>query len=133
MSSLSSPLYGEPFVSTRESIAWLPSAPSEDSDVLVLSSRSTTSGTAGATILFLDLRLLLPLGRESKVTWGFAGLRYATSTSPARMRWFRPIGSRDDALVDEGEMEYRDGVGIETGIGLNPATGQRAAYEEIWR
>ena len=133
MSSLSSPLYGEPFISTRESIAWLPSAPFEDSDVLVLSSRST-SGGVGATLFYLDLRLSLPLSRASKVTWGFAGLRHKLSTSPLRFRWdHSSIDSRDDGPVDEGEMIQRDGVEIEIGIGLNPATGQKEPYEEIWR
>lgn len=130
-----SQLYGEPFVSTRESIAWIPSTPPfEDSDVLVLSSRSTSQGGVGATLIYLDLRLSLPLGRTSNINWGFSGLRHTLSTSPLRMRWdHSAIDSRDDVLFDEGEMIYRDGIEIETGIGLNPATGQKEVYEEIWR
>lgn len=132
--SLSSRLYGEPFISIRESIAWIPSDPFEDSHVLVLSSRSTSPGEVGATLFYLDLRLSLPLGRASKVNWGFAGLRRTLSTSPVRFRWAHSsIDSRDDGQIDEGEMTQRDGVEVETGIGLNPATGQREAYEEIWR
>jgi len=50
------------------------------------------------------------------------------------MRWdHSTIDSRNDGEFDEGEMIYRDGIEIETGIGLNPATGQREVYEEIWR
>ena len=37
----------------------------------------------------------------------------------------------EDGLADEGEVIQRDGVEIETGVGLNPATGQKEAYEEI--
>jgi len=140
MSSLPPQLYGEPFVSIRESIAWISSTPAfEDSDVLVLSSRLTSPGIrkVGATLLYLDLRLSLPLGRTSKINWGFAGLRHTLSTSPARHRWdHSTIDSRDDGLADVGdvgEVVHRDGLEIETGIGLNPATGQNEAYEEIWR
>ena len=128
-------MYGEPFISTRESIAWIPSTPPfEDSDVLVLSSRSTSPGGVGATLFYLDLRLSLPLDRSSKLNWGLAGLRHTLSTSPLRLRWdHSTIDSRDDGLADEGEVIQRDGVEIETGVGLNPATGQKEAYEEIWR
>ncbi|KAH0834065.1 hypothetical protein J3R83DRAFT_11349 [Lanmaoa asiatica] len=135
MSSFSSQLYGEPFISTRESIAWISSTlPFEDSDVLVLSSRSTSPGGVGATLFYLDLRLSLPLGRTSEVNWGFAGLRHTLSTSPVRHRWdHSTIDSRDDGSADEGQVIQRDGIEIETGIGLNPATGQMEAYEEIWR
>ncbi|KAG8215310.1 hypothetical protein J3R82DRAFT_8899 [Butyriboletus roseoflavus] len=135
MSSLPSQLYGEPFISTRECIAWIPSTPAfEDSDVLVLSSRSTSPGEVDAMLFYLDLRLSLPLGRTSKVNWGFAGLRHTLSTSPLRYRWNHSIiDSRDDGAADEGQMIQRDGKEIETGIGLNPATGQMEAYEEIWR
>ena len=57
-------MYGEPFISTRESIAWIPSTPPfEDSDVLVLSSRTTSPGGVGTTLFYLDLRLSLPLDR----------------------------------------------------------------------
>jgi hypothetical protein len=135
MSPLPTQMYGEPFISTRESIAWIPSTPAfEDSDVLVLSSRSTSPGEVGATLLYLDLRLSLPLGRTSTINWGFAGLRHTISTSPVRHRWdHSTIDSRDDGVADEGEVNQRDGIEIETGIGLNPATGQKEAYEEIWR
>ena len=123
------------FISTRESIAWIPSTPPfEDSDVLVLSSRSTSPGGVGAILFYLDLRLSLPLGRTSKVNWGFAGLRHTLSTSPVRHQWtHNAIDSRDDGPVDEGEVIRRDGIEIETGTGLNFATGQRENYEEIWR
>ncbi|KAF8127624.1 hypothetical protein EV363DRAFT_1418340 [Boletus edulis] len=131
---MSTQLYGQPFTSTRESIAWVPSPAFEDSDVLVLSSRSTSPGDVGATLFYLDLRLSLPLSRLSNINWGFAGLRHTLSTSPLRLQWgHSTIDSRGDGLVDEGEMIHRDGVEIETGIGLNPATGQKGAYEEIWR
>ena len=128
-------LHGEPFISTRESIAWIPSTPAfEDSDVLVLSSRSTSPGGVGATLLYLDLRLSLPLDRGSTLNWGLAGLRHTLSTSPARHRWdHSTIDSRDDGAADEGEVVQRDGIEIETGIMLNPPTGQKEAYEEIWR
>lgn len=128
-------MYGEPFISIRESIAWIPlTPPFEDSDVLVLSSRSTSPGGVGATLFYLDLRLSLPLSGSSTINWGFAGLRHTLSTSPVRHRWDHgSIDSRNDGLADEGEVIQRDGIEIETGIGYNPATGQKEAYEEIWR
>lgn len=135
MSFSSSQLYGEPFISTRESIAWIPSTPPfEDSDVLVLSSRSTSPEGVAATLFYLDLRLSLPLGRTSKINWGLAGLRRTLSTSPVRHRWdHSTIDSRDDGSADEGQVIRRGGTEIETGIGLNPATGKMQTYEEIWR
>lgn len=133
--SFKSPLYGEPFISVRDSIAWIPSTPPfEDSDVLVLSSRSTSPGDVGATLFYLDLRLSLPLSRSSKIHWGLAGLRHTLSTSPFRHRWdHTTVDSRGDGVADEGEVLRRDGIEVETGIGLNPATGRRERYEEIWR
>ncbi|KAG9310979.1 hypothetical protein JVU11DRAFT_8857 [Chiua virens] len=118
MSPSSTPLHGEPCISTRQSIAWLPLPPFEDSDVLVLSSRSTTPPGVGASLFYLDLRLSLPLSQTSKINWGFAGLRHTLSTSPLRFKWDHSrIDSRDDGVVDEGEVIQRDGLEIETGIG----------------
>ena len=98
----------------------------------MLSSRLTSPGGVGATLLYLDLRLSLPLDRTSMLSWGLAGLRHTLSTSPARHRWdHSTIDSRDDGPADEGEVVQRDGIEIETGIMLNPATGQKEAYEEI--
>ncbi|KAF9238686.1 hypothetical protein BU15DRAFT_47509 [Melanogaster broomeanus] len=129
-------LHGEPFISIRETIAWLPSTPAfEDSDVLVLSSRSTSPGV-GSTLFYLDLRLSLPLSKTSTVSWGLAGLRHTLSIAPdpVRHRWdHTTIDSRGDGHADEGEVIRRDGREFETGVGINPATGQQEAYEEIWR
>ncbi|KAF9221709.1 hypothetical protein BS17DRAFT_238866 [Gyrodon lividus] len=136
MSSSWPTLYGEPFISIRESIAWPPSTPAfEDSDVLVLSSRPTSPGV-GSTLLYLDLRLSLPLSKTSTINWGLAGLRHTLSIAPdpVRHRWdHATIDSRDDGYMDEGKIIRRDGREIETGIGFNPTTGQKEAYEEIWR
>ncbi|KIJ60926.1 hypothetical protein HYDPIDRAFT_169957 [Hydnomerulius pinastri MD-312] len=128
-------MYGEPFISVRETIAWLPGAPFEDSDVLVLSSRSTSPGVGG-TLLYLDLRLSLPLSRASITSWGLAGLRHTLSVAPdpVRHRWdHATVDSRGDPNPDEGEVVHRDGRDIETGVGVNPATGNKEPYEEIWR
>ena len=64
------------------------------------------------------------------LSWGLAGLRHTLTTSPARHRWdHSTIDSRDDGPADEGEVVQRDGIEIETGIMLNPATGIRGNME----
>ncbi|KAG1744629.1 uncharacterized protein EDB91DRAFT_1010773, partial [Suillus paluster] len=124
---------GAPSISTRNSIAWNGEQPYEDSDVLVLSSRFTSVPLSkDSTVLCLDLRLPKHLVPESVVTWGFSGIRLTLSSTPLRFRWSHYIDSRGLGPPDEGTMTSCDGEEVETGIGLNPQTGEHEPYEERW-
>ncbi|KAL4081034.1 hypothetical protein J3A83DRAFT_4083772 [Scleroderma citrinum] len=144
-------LYSVPSVSTHVSIARPPSQPFEDSDVLVLSSRSTLpdSQTVRNNLLYLDLRLSLPVGPTTcKINWAFAGIRYTVPLEEqsedgelalARYRWEHIIDSHGNGEPpDEGTLVRRikeDGseVAIEIGVGLDPETGKAGPYEEFWK
>ncbi|KAI6037995.1 hypothetical protein EDC04DRAFT_2531233, partial [Pisolithus marmoratus] len=134
---------GLPSISRRISIARPPFPPFEDSDVLVLSSRSTLrhSSAVGNVLLYLDLRLSLA---TSNVNWAFAGLRYtiplleSDSSAIARYRWEHIIDSHGSGEPpDEGTVVKRikeDGSEeeVEIGVGRDPDTGNIGLYEEIW-
>ncbi|KAF9238685.1 hypothetical protein BU15DRAFT_47441 [Melanogaster broomeanus] len=140
-------LHGIPTIQKRVSIARPPSLPFEDSDVLVLSSRSTSLDltSVGTEVLYLDLRLFLPVTETTGINWGFAGLRQTIplveeQEGPAvRYRWVHTIDSHGSGEPpDEGTMVRRineDGeeVEVETGEGLNPDTGEMGIYEEVWQ
>ncbi|KAG1733495.1 hypothetical protein EDB19DRAFT_1830881 [Suillus lakei] len=128
------PLYGAPSITTRKSIARNGGQPYEDSDVLVLGSRSTSdTHSKDSTQLYLDLRLSKPLLPESTITWGFAGIRVTLSSTPLRLRWNHYIDSQGrDGPPDEGTMTSCDGEEVEIGVGVNPETGETEQYEERW-
>lgn len=136
---------GKPSVSARVSISWPPAPPIEDSSVLVLSSSPYryTSPTALPFLLYLDLRLSLPLSPSSQITWGFAGIRHTLQVDPhPKFRWDHFIDSRKGRegrdTVDEGEtIVLRDAitgenVEVEAGVGWNPDAGRVQRYEEVW-
>ncbi|KAG2119422.1 hypothetical protein DEU56DRAFT_836444 [Suillus clintonianus] len=129
-----SQLHGAPSITLRKSIARNGGQPFEDSDVLVLSSRSTSDPhSKDSTQLYLDLRLSKPLLPESTIMWGFAGFRVTLSSSPLRFRWNHYIDSHGQGgPPDEGTMTSCDGEEVETGIGVNPETGEEEQYEERW-
>ena len=132
---------GKPSVSTRVSISWPPALPAEDSSVLVLSScpyKSKSDSSALPFLLYLDLRLSLPLSLSSKITWAFAGIRHTLQLDPhPRFRWDHIIDSRNGMegsdTVDEGETVVSHNHEVETGIGWNPETNRVERYEELWR
>jgi hypothetical protein len=138
---------GKPPVSTRVSISWPPAPPTEDSSVLVLSSCPyviTSDSSALPFLLYLDLRLSLPVSPLSTITWGFAGIRHTLRKDPhPKFRWDHFIDSRrgleGDDTVDEAEtIISRDAASgidyeIETGIGWNQVSGLAQRYEEVWR
>ncbi|KAG1854554.1 hypothetical protein F4604DRAFT_1801656 [Suillus subluteus] len=127
-------LYGTPSITIRKSISRNGGQPFEDSDVLVLSSRSTSdTHSKDSTQLYLDLRLSKPLLPDSTIMWGFAGIRVTLSSTPLRFRWNHYIDSQGrDGPPDEGTMTSCDGEEVETGIGINPETGKQEQYEERW-
>ncbi|KDQ05817.1 hypothetical protein BOTBODRAFT_39944 [Botryobasidium botryosum FD-172 SS1] len=136
----------KPSISSRVSIAWPPASAYEDSSVLVLSSPPSTSPPS--TLLYVDVRLSLPLSRSSKILWAFAGLRHTLQTeSGKKHRWDHVVDSRRAAglagadTLDEGVTVRRmevdaDGgeveVEVEVGEGWNPDTATVQRYEEIW-
>jgi Protein HRI1 len=138
---------GKPSASARVSISWPPAPPIEDSSVLVLSScpyKYTPDPNALHFLLYLDLRLSLPLSPSSQITWGFGGIRHTLQVNPhSKFRWDHIVDSRKGKegcdTVDEGEtIVSRDAitgedVEVETGIGWNPDAGRVQRYKEVWR
>lgn len=141
-----------PSISSRISISQGNQTPSEDSSVLVLSSRPyghqepSSNNDIIIFLLYLDLRLSLPLSQSSTLNWGFAGVRHTLQKEPnPRYRWEHIVDSKKGSegaefeAVDEGEMVISTDlitgkeVEIETGIGFNPQTGKIEKYEEVWR
>jgi hypothetical protein len=137
----------KPSISTRKSISWAQSPPTEDSSVLVLTSRlykDTNDTESHECAVYLDLGLSLPLDTSSKLNWGLAGVRRTLETKAdgGRVRWEHIIDSRagkeGSDVADEGEvkilMDKTSGerVEVETGVGWNEKTKQREGYEEVW-
>ncbi|KZP04472.1 hypothetical protein FIBSPDRAFT_940977 [Athelia psychrophila] len=147
-----------PSLSHRSSIAWqslddpIAECPpgNEDSAVLVLSSRSylplrpqnlssrdTENDDRNASLsvlMYIDLRLSLPLSPTSSVSWAFAGLRHTLRVEAPRHRWDHVIDSRSSGCVDDvGETLVFDGKEVEVGEGFNPDSGVVERYFETWR
>ncbi|KAK1706339.1 hypothetical protein BDP67DRAFT_476512 [Colletotrichum lupini] len=130
-------------ISFREHIRWIPDEASEPTSTIVLTSPQRR---------FVDLRILKQTptvdgvqdthGIE-RLEWGIAG----TSSSSTRTddqgaevrhsRWEHWIDSRTtepENAADEGDMyEQPDGLTLEKGRMVNPATGAETDYEELWR
>ncbi|KAK1511617.1 hypothetical protein CABS01_07575 [Colletotrichum abscissum] len=130
-------------ISFREHIRWIPDEASEPTSTIVLTSPQRR---------FVDLRILKQTptvdgvqdthGIE-RLEWGIAG----TSSSSTRTddqgaevrhsRWEHWIDSRTtepENAADEGDMYERpDGLTLEKGRMVNPATGAETDYEELWR
>ncbi|KAK7443661.1 hypothetical protein Landi51_09009 [Colletotrichum acutatum] len=130
-------------ISFREHIRWIPDEASEPTSTIVLTSPQRR---------FVDLRILKQTptvdgvqdthGIE-RLEWGIAG----TSSSSTRTddqgaevrhsRWEHWIDSRTtdpENAADEGDMyEQPDGLTLEKGRMVNPATGTETDYEELWR
>lgn len=132
-------------ISIREHIRWLPDPPSEPTSTIVLTSPERR---------FVDIRVLLqpdgslpPVSDEplplDQLDWAIAG----TSSSELRddghgnsvrhSRWAHWVDSRfpdAESANDEGDMfPQPDGLTLEKGRMVNPATGLETDYEELWR
>lgn len=115
----------------------------EDSDVLVLSSRSTLPDPSivGAEVLYLDLRLSLPTTKPVRINWAFAGLRETIpldeeEENAVRYHWEHTIDSHGgDEPPDKGTMVKGKGesIEVESGVGRDPETGKMGPYEEVWK
>lgn len=141
-----SALYGTPVIQRRVSIARPPAPPTEDSDVLVLNSRSSLpdSSVVGTKVLYLDLRLSLLATGSASINWAFAGLRETVpldkvEENAVRYHWKHAIDSHGrDEPPDEGTMVKRkdesgESIEVESGVGLDPESGKMGPYEEVWK
>lgn len=145
---------GQPSISHRLNISWLPiestdskfPPATEDSAVVVLSSRpyipksSESDPEALAVLMYVDLRLSLPLSPSSTIKWAFAGIRHTLRTGPhPRYRWDHFVDSHPSAVEDVGETvlmrDQETGLEkeVEAGVGVNPETGREERYFEAWR
>jgi hypothetical protein len=124
-----------PSISTRAFIQWLPDKPSEPTSTKVL----TTSQRH-----FVDIRVITKdAARENvdptHVEWAFAG--HSTSqvidgrTLSQWHHWIDSKTSEPEGVVDKGEMlpEDAEGLAMEKGEMVNPATGKLTEYVEGWR
>jgi hypothetical protein len=123
-----------PYISTRAYIQWLPDPPSEPTSTQVLTSSQKR---------FVDIRVAArkSLGGEdpAHVEWAFAGHSESKVVDGKTLsQWHHWIDSKATApeeVVDQGEMlpEDADGLALEKGAMVNPATGRMTAYVEGWR
>ncbi|PHH61770.1 hypothetical protein CDD81_7981 [Ophiocordyceps australis] len=130
-------------ISVRRSIRWLPSEAEEPTSTLVLTSPERR---------FVDLRILKNDEEaswsedsdqertlsEKRLDWAIAGT-CATSVAKEGSRhavwrhWIDSRTQRPEDVVDQGHVVAQpDGTVLETGRGVNPATGTEGAYEEVW-
>ena len=108
-------LCGTPVIQGGVSIAKPSAPPTEDSDMLVLNSRSNLpdSSVVGAEVLFLHLRLSLSTAGSVSLKWAFSGLRATVpldevEENPVQYHWkyvFEPHGHNEPP--DEETMAQR--------------------------
>lgn len=131
-------------VSIRKHIQWGTDPPSEPTSTLVLTSPRRH---------FVDIRPLktalqgpasdCKLIAFDQLDWAFGGTSSSTSlsrpdgTQVSHAVFCHWVDSRsknpENDIVDEGDMiPQPDGLMLETGIMINPATGERTDYEELW-
>lgn len=125
-----------PYISSRAYIQWLPDPPSEPTSTIVLTSSQRR---------FVDIRVIAddtpgskPIN-SSHVEWSFAG--HSTSCvidGKTHTQWHHWIDSKTSTaedVVDKGEMlpEDSEGLALEKGSMVNPATGRMTEYVEAWR
>lgn len=135
-------------ISIREHIRWGTDPPSEPTSTLVLTSPGRH---------FVDIRILKTALEELKdpghglcdsltprqIDWAFGGVSSSTQitredgsqVSHSTFRhWVDSRTKEPEKIVDEGDMlPGSDGSTLETGSMVNPATGMKMDYEELWR
>ncbi|KAK5989473.1 hypothetical protein PT974_10995 [Cladobotryum mycophilum] len=128
-------------ISIRKYIQWLPKEASEPTSTLVLTSPERR---------YVDIRVLLPINEDDaqkilpleRLDWAIAGFSSSTARDDGQggqifhSNWRHWIDSRHkdaEAASDEGDNHPRpDGLTLEKGSMVNPATGRDTAYEELW-
>lgn len=125
-----------PSISSRAYIQWLPDSPCEPTSTLVLTSSQRH---------FVDIRILKdgastnPESKASDIDWAFAGHSTShTANGKTLSQWHHWVDSTTltpEKIVDKGEMlpEDADGLALEKGQMVNPATGRMTEYVEGWR
>ncbi|KUJ20786.1 uncharacterized protein LY89DRAFT_716106 [Mollisia scopiformis] len=134
-----------PFISVRKYIKWGDEPRGENTNTLVLTTRSKH---------YIDIRIHLPLPLPNdpsdatainRLEWAFAGTCHSTPAKlsrtgellkPAHTVWKHWVDSNNDGkeeVKDEGDMyPQSDGSVLEYGEMVNPARGRRMKYEECW-
>lgn len=127
-----------PSISSRAYIQWLPNPPSEPTSTLVLTSTQRH---------FVDIRIskdkacasTKPELAASDIDWAFAGDSTSHSANGKSLsQWHHWVDSKNltpEEVVDKGEMlpGDADGLALEKGEMVNPATGLMTEYVEGWR
>jgi hypothetical protein len=123
-----------PYISTRAFIQWLPDAPSEPTSTQVLTSSQRH---------FVDIRVLVENAPEgvdpAHVVWAFAGRSTSKVVDGKTLsqwhHWIDSKTTKPEEVVDKGEMlpEDDEGLALEKGEMVNPATGRVTEYVEGWR
>ncbi|KAJ5341516.1 hypothetical protein N7541_010640 [Penicillium brevicompactum] len=110
--------------STRISIRWLPEAPQENTDTIVMSVKDW----------YLDLRMEKDTGN---IDWAIAGQRIVESQEPLRVSFSHELDSHDAfESIDCGTfVSLPNGDDIETGTMPRPDIPgtPETEYEEVWR
>lgn len=128
---------GDPHVSERRYIRWLPDQPSEPTSTIVLTSAQSR---------FVDLRILKdsPPDVLAQIDWAFAGTSASQPAHeergriiPAHSTWTHWVDSRvsyeEEPPTDEGDMYPQpNGDVLEKGRMAHPETGIVTEYEELW-
>jgi hypothetical protein len=120
-----------PYISTRAFIQWLPNPPSEPTSTVVLTSSQRH---------FVDIRVLADQAVDpAHVEWAFAGRSTSKVVDGKTLsqwhHWIDSKSTRPGEVVDKGEMmpEDDEGLALEKGEMVNPATGRLTEYVEGWR
>ena len=123
-----------PYISTRAFIQWLPNQPSEPTSTVVLTSSQRH---------FVDIRIPYnpPLDgvNPAHLEWAFAGRSTSKVVDGKTLsQWHHWIDSKStepEEVVDKGEMLLEDdeGLALEKGEMVDPATDRLTEYVEGWR
>jgi hypothetical protein len=123
-----------PYISTRAYIQWLPDPPSEPTSTQVLTSSQRH---------FVDIRVAtedLPKSVDpAHVEWAFAGHSASKvidgKTFSQWHHWIDSSSTTPEDVIDKGEMlpEDAEGLALEKGAMVNPATGRVTEYVEGWQ
>jgi hypothetical protein len=123
-----------PYISTRAYIQWLPNPPSEPTSTQVLTSSQKH---------YVDIRVIAERPSKSvdpaHVEWAFAGHSASKVVNGKTLsQWYHWIDSKTstpEEVVDKGEMlpEDAEGLALEKGAMVNPATGRMTEYVEGWQ
>jgi hypothetical protein len=123
-----------PYISTRAYIQWLPDPPSEPTSTQVLTSSQKH---------YVDIRVIAADPSNgvdpAHVEWAFGGHSESKVVDGKTLsQWHHWIDSKSttpEEVVDKGVMlpEDSEGLALEKGAMVNPATGRMTEYVEAWR